>query len=246
MSIGVEAANKAVARELVAADGVSIVKRALADGDLVGVHSHRRGTSAGDPGSAVIDILRFERGRVAERWTLQRRVRPTGPGERDEFEGADASRDGEHDETGRAANRELVLRMQRMLFEEHRVDEAIDRCFDAARYAQHAPGAPDGVEFIRAGFKRRFREHPQAASCLQHVIADGDLVLIHRRSRLAPDAPLRLVCDIFRLEDGRIVEHWDVTQRGDDETDERNPRHRSRRMSGADIALTVARDANLD
>lgn len=210
------ARNKQIARRLVSAPGDLRVevRRTLADDDLVAVHSHQR--SPGEPGYGVIDIVRIDADAAAERWTLRRAVRPAEPGERDEFEGIDAPT-GEQDEAGRERNRRLVHEMQALLFEQHRVEEALDRFFDPHHYLQHAPGAPDGIDFVRVGFIRRFSEHPRASSALQHLIADGDLVLIHRRTRLAPDAPLRLVCDIFRLRGDRIVEHWDVTQWAGDE-----------------------------
>lgn len=181
------------------------VKAVLADGDLVAVYAHRP-VPGTDLGVAVVDIYRVADRAVSARWTVTRAVR----GSVDEFDGVD--RRTPTDPATRSANRELVDRMQRVLFIEHRVDEALDAYFGPDRYRQHAPGAADGVAFIREGFRQRFREHPRATSRLLHLIAEDDLVLTHRRSRLGPDHPLRAVCDIYRIEDGRIVEHWDVTE----------------------------------
>ena len=38
------------------------------------------------------------------------------------------------------------------------------------------------------------------------------LVVLHHHPRMSPDDPGQAVVDIFRVEDGRIVEHWDVMQ----------------------------------
>jgi predicted SnoaL-like aldol condensation-catalyzing enzyme len=45
------------------------VKRAVAEGELVVVHSHVR-QKPGDLGAAVVHILRFEKGRIVELWDL--------------------------------------------------------------------------------------------------------------------------------------------------------------------------------
>ena len=42
--------------------------------------------------------------------------------------------------------------------------------------------------------------------------AHGDLVWLHVHSTNGPKDRCQAVLDVFRLKDGRIVEHWDVTQ----------------------------------
>jgi len=49
------------------------IKRALQDGDLVALHSHVRQKS-GDPGAAVVHIIRFENGKIVELWDLGQAV----------------------------------------------------------------------------------------------------------------------------------------------------------------------------
>jgi predicted SnoaL-like aldol condensation-catalyzing enzyme len=49
------------------------IKRIIADGDLVAVHSHARFT-AGDRGLAVVDILRVEHCKIAEHWDVAQPV----------------------------------------------------------------------------------------------------------------------------------------------------------------------------
>ena len=80
------------------------------------------------------------------------------------------------------------------------------------RYIQHNPLAPDGAEgFI--GFVHWLREqNPNMRFEIKRVIADGDIVVTHSRMTLSDEQPQRAVADFFRLEDGRVVEHWDVIQ----------------------------------
>jgi predicted SnoaL-like aldol condensation-catalyzing enzyme len=83
------------------------------------------------------------------------------------------------------------------------------------RYIQHNPDAQDGPEaFI--GFVKRLRsEYPNVQLHIKRVIAEGDLVATHAHLDLEPDNPDnrgRALADFFRLDDGKVVEHWDVIQ----------------------------------
>ena len=80
------------------------------------------------------------------------------------------------------------------------------------RYVQHNPQAQDGpAAFI--GFVKWLRgEYPDLRLDIKRVIAEGDLVVTHSHLHLAPGNPGRALADFFRLEDGKVVEHWDVIQ----------------------------------
>lgn len=84
--------------------------------------------------------------------------------------------------------------------------------FVGARYVQHNPLIADG----RAGlevFVRFLREtFPRLRSDVKRVLADGDLVAVHAHGVRVPGQLGSAIVDIFRLEDGKIVEHWDVIQ----------------------------------
>jgi predicted SnoaL-like aldol condensation-catalyzing enzyme len=81
-----------------------------------------------------------------------------------------------------------------------------------ARYIQHNPGAPDGAEGLKGfiGFLRD--KFPQSKSEIKRVFAEGDYVVLHVHSLREPGTRGRAIVDIFRLENGKIVEHWDVAQ----------------------------------
>jgi predicted SnoaL-like aldol condensation-catalyzing enzyme len=83
------------------------------------------------------------------------------------------------------------------------------------KYIQHNPGAKDGPEaFI--GFVKWLRsEYPDVQLHIKRVVAEGDLVATHAHLDLEPgnaDNHGRALADFFRLEDGKVVEHWDVIQ----------------------------------
>lgn len=80
------------------------------------------------------------------------------------------------------------------------------------RYTQHNPDAQDGPEaFI--GFVHYLRgENPDLQLDIKRVIAEGDMVVTHSHLVLKPGDRGRALADFFRLEDGKVVEHWDVIQ----------------------------------
>lgn len=108
-----------------------------------------------------------------------------------------------------AANKKLVLDMANMLFVQHKVDQAIDTYF-APTYIQHNPMAASGAEPVRAFFKQFYAGNPQATIEMKRALADGDLVAIHYNSKFKPQDRGYAVVDIFRIENGKIAEHWDV------------------------------------
>jgi predicted SnoaL-like aldol condensation-catalyzing enzyme len=90
--------------------------------------------------------------------------------------------------------------------------------FDAAakyfgpKYIQHNPGAPDGIEGFKTFVNFLRTKFPNSHSEIKKVLADGDYVILHVHAVREPGTLGRAIVDIFRLEDGKIVEHWDVAQ----------------------------------
>jgi predicted SnoaL-like aldol condensation-catalyzing enzyme len=80
------------------------------------------------------------------------------------------------------------------------------------RYVQHNPMAANGTEaFI--GFVKWLRgENPELKLDIKRVLAEGDLVVTHSHLTLKPGEPGQALADFFRVEDGKVVEHWDVIQ----------------------------------
>jgi predicted SnoaL-like aldol condensation-catalyzing enzyme len=80
------------------------------------------------------------------------------------------------------------------------------------RYIQHNPDAADGPEAFIGYVKWLRSEHPHLKLEIKRVIAEGDMVATHSHLILEPDHPGRALADFFRLENGKVVEHWDVIQ----------------------------------
>ncbi len=98
-------------------------------------------------------------------------------------------------------------------------DAAINRKdFEAAsqylgsEYTQHNPTAADGPEGLRGFIDFLKARSPEQRGEIKRVIAEGDLVVLHVHSTRGDGTPGRAIVDIFRVDEGKVVEHWDVIQ----------------------------------
>ena len=89
--------------------------------------------------------------------------------------------------------------------------EAASRYF-GDRYVQHNPNAPDGIEGFKAFLALLREKFSQSHGEIKRVLADGDFVILHVHAVRTPGERGSAIVDIFRLENGKIVEHWDVVQ----------------------------------
>jgi predicted SnoaL-like aldol condensation-catalyzing enzyme len=109
------------------------------------------------------------------------------------------------------ANTDTVRAYYELSFNEGKPEEAVAK-YQGDRYIQHNPQAADGPEaFI--GFVHWYRgEYPELHIEIKRTVAEGDLVVTHGLITTSPEDLGTAAVDIFRVEDGKIVEHWDVLQ----------------------------------
>lgn len=89
--------------------------------------------------------------------------------------------------------------------------EAASKYF-GPRYTQHNPNAADGPEGFKAFLQFLREKFPNSRSEIKRVFADGDYVILHVHAVREPGTRGNAIIDIFKLENGKIVEHWDVVQ----------------------------------
>jgi predicted SnoaL-like aldol condensation-catalyzing enzyme len=80
------------------------------------------------------------------------------------------------------------------------------------RYTQHNPLVADGPEGLKAFVDFLKLNYPEARSEMKRVFAEGDYVLLHVHSVRVPNTRGRAIIELFMLENGKIIEHWDVIQ----------------------------------
>jgi len=81
-----------------------------------------------------------------------------------------------------------------------------------SRYTQHNPNAPDGPEGLKTFLQFLKEKFPGSRSEIKRVFADGDYVIVHVHAVREPGTRGNAIIDIFKLENGKVVEHWDVVQ----------------------------------
>jgi predicted SnoaL-like aldol condensation-catalyzing enzyme len=90
--------------------------------------------------------------------------------------------------------------------------------FDAAskylgpRYTQHNPNAADGPEGLKGYITFLRDKFPNSHSESKHIFADGDYVIAHDHAVREPGTRGFAIVNIYKLENGKVVEHWDVIQ----------------------------------
>ena len=107
-----------------------------------------------------------------------------------------------------STNKKLVTDFYQEVFGNKNI-EAIDT-YIGETYIQHNPYLADGKGALKEALKVWFKGAPKEKIDIQHIGAEGDLVYLHTRSKNGNK--VNSIIDIFRLEKGKIVEHWDVIQ----------------------------------
>ena len=108
------------------------------------------------------------------------------------------------------ANKKTVWALYDAAF--NKKDMALARTFMGPHYKQHNAMAKDDIEGL-AGFVAYLKQKsPDFRVELLREFADGDYVITHVWGHNGPNDRGFIAMDIFRLENGKVVEHWDSVQ----------------------------------
>jgi predicted SnoaL-like aldol condensation-catalyzing enzyme len=113
-----------------------------------------------------------------------------------------------------ATNKKIVVDFYDMAFTQRMPTKAALKFISPTTYIQHNPEGKDGRDNFINGFAK-FVENGTLKCVIKRAIAEKDLVVIHSHCL---DNPADLnergqaYVDIFRVQGGKIVEHWDVGQ----------------------------------
>lgn len=108
------------------------------------------------------------------------------------------------------ANKKVVADFYDLIINKKDFDSA--RKYIGSRYKQHNPLVADYPEGLEAFITFLQTNYPEAKSEIKRIFADGDHVILHVHSWREPETAGRAIIEIFRLENGKIEEHWDVIQ----------------------------------
>lgn len=179
------------------------VVRAFEDGEFVFGHTEYDFSSR----RIGFEVFRFENGQVVEHWdNIQQRQGPNHSGH-SMIDGPTKAVDIELTES----NRTFVRSFVETVFVEDKVDQLTD-FIDANTYVEHNPRLGDDVTMLRSALEseseggRHIDYHH-----IHRVLAEGNFVLCvsegHNKSVHTA------FYDLFRLANGKIVEHWDATEK---------------------------------
>lgn len=107
-------------------------------------------------------------------------------------------------------NTEVVLAMYEEFFNGHDVNAALK--YVKEDYIQHNPGPGQGRANLMSAFGEKFRTNPDFHLNIQFTIAEEDKVAVYLKAIDPRGNTTCRVVDLYRLEDGKLAEHWDVLQ----------------------------------
>ncbi|RAR40693.1 nuclear transport factor 2 family protein [Paenibacillus sp. MDMC362] len=178
------------------------VKRVIEDGELVAVHSEYELNGP----KAIFDIFRFENGQIVEHWdNIQELVTDTANGH--------TMLDGEteiKDIDKTAENKKLVENFVKDVLMGQNPDK-LTSYFDGDNYIQHNPYIADGL----TGLGKALEEWAKQGITMQYdkvhlVVAEGNFVLTVSEGTLG--GTHTSFYDLFRVENGKVAEHWDILE----------------------------------
>ena len=176
---------------------VNIV-RAFEDGDYVFAHTEYDFAKS----NIGFEVFRFDGDHVVEHWdNIQRRQGPN-PSGHTMVDGPTAATDHALTET----NRQIVRAFVDEVLIRRRLDR-LDHYIDEAHFTQHNPGIADGLPAFRSALEERSKSGFKIAYAQNHrALAEGNFVLAVSEGLFA--GAHSSFYDLFRVDDGKLVEHW--------------------------------------
>ena len=107
-------------------------------------------------------------------------------------------------------NRELIINFYDEFFTKHNIEAA--NKYVAENYIQHNPGLEQGRESLKNGFKEKFLIEPDFHLKIIQLISEDDMVMVYLKNIDKNGHTKCRVVDIYRVENNKLAEHWDVLQ----------------------------------
>lgn len=114
------------------------------------------------------------------------------------------------------ANATLITDFVQNLMNNHNFDYILKR-YNNSSYVQHNRNLPDKITGLVGFLKEFVEDYPDYTYDVKHIYVDGEYVIFHSHATLnkddrGNDKKGMNIIDTWRLENGRIVEHWDSIQ----------------------------------
>lgn len=178
--------------------------RAFEDGDYVILHNQYNFAGAGE--QVAFDVFRFEDGKIAEHWDNLLDIKPANPSGHTQIDGTTEIKDLDKTEE----NKELVKNFVKDILVGENPDK-LTSYYDGDNYIQHNPDIADGLSGLgkaleymaEQGIKMEYNK-------IHFAYGKGNFVLTISEGVFAGEPTSYY--DLFRVENGKIAEHWDVME----------------------------------
>ena len=153
------------------------------------------------------DIFRFEEGKIVEHWdNLQETPKTANPSGHTMLDGATEIKDLDKTAENKALAENFV---KDVLMGQH--PEKIASYYDGNNYIQHNPGIADGLDGLGAALSAMAQQGIEMKyDTLHKVLGKGNFVLTVSEGCLG--GVHTSYYDLFRIENGKIAEHWDTIE----------------------------------
>ncbi len=181
--------------------------RLIAEGDLVVAHNtYNNANLFGGEHLVSFDVFRVEDGRVVEHWDNLTPVTPRNPSGRTQTDGATEITDRHKT----AQNKALVVDFVKTILQGGDMARITD-FISTETYIQHNSHVADGLDGLKAGLAAMAEAgHPMSYAKSHFVVAEGNFVFVASEGSFGGQHVA--FYDLFRVENDKIVEHWDVIQ----------------------------------
>ncbi len=153
------------------------------------------------------DVFRFEEGLIVEHWDNLIEIKPPNPSGRTQIDGATEITDKDKTE----ANKSIIKGFIDDVLLNHQ-NEKITTYINPTKYIQHNPAVADGLDGFGEAMKYFAENNLVMEYTKTHkILGEGNFVLAMSEGKFGKGEHTSFY-DLFRLENGQIVEHWDVIE----------------------------------
>ncbi|MBQ4892057.1 nuclear transport factor 2 family protein [Shewanella sp. MMG014] len=194
----------AVLQQLPEGSAKAKVKRAFQNGDYTFTHTEYNffGPKVG------FDVFRFEEGKIVEHWDNLQAIAPANPSGRTQLDGATEVTDLDKTDSNKAIVADFVATIL-MKGDMSKINQFIDN--DDNAYIQHNPAIADGLSGLgKALGELAAANMPMVVSKNHKILGEGNFVLSISEGTFMNQHVA--FYDLFRLDNGKIVEHWDTIE----------------------------------
>jgi predicted SnoaL-like aldol condensation-catalyzing enzyme len=187
-------------------------KRILTDGDYVIVQAHAT-NGPDDPGAVTGDIFRLNNGHIAEQWGIVHPITPSPDPDNpnDVFGSNSAPYPAPTSTAQERQNIAMAIGFYNAALNEKNWEKTATYMGDY--YQQHSIYMEDGKTGFRELVERIKREFPNNLGKFKQSFADGDMVVLNLEVTRDKGGLTYNVIELMRLENNKVVEHWDIFER---------------------------------